>query len=182
MAWPQNIILVGFMATGKSHVGRILSRRTGWALVDADEEIVCRTGKPIHRTFKEEGEAAFRTLERSVVSELCAGSEQIIVAGGGAFVDPDNRRRMLGSGLVFCLSARAEIIHRRVGQGRARGAAVRPLLAGADPLERIQTLLAERAEAYAQAHHTIETDSLTPEQVAQDILRLCYAGSADGGS
>ena len=182
LAWPQNIILVGFMASGKSHVGRILSRRIGWPLVDTDREVVNRAGKPIHQIFQEEGETGFRTLESSVISDLCAGSERIIAAGGGAFVNPDNQQRMLTSGLVFCLSAPAETIHSRVNKGKTSGASVRPLLAGADPLERIQTLLAERAEAYAQAHHTIETDSLTPEQVAQDILRFCYAGPADGGS
>jgi shikimate kinase len=174
LAQPQNIILVGFMASGKSHVGRVLSRKTGWPLVDADDEIVHRAGKPIHQLFQEQGEAAFRTLESTIITDLCAGSGRIIAAGGGAFVSLDNRRRMLDSGLVFCLSARPETVYRRVAESSTSDAAVRPLLAGDNPLERIKTLLAKRSQAYAQAHHTIETDTLTPEQVADCILRLCH--------
>jgi shikimate kinase len=102
------------MATGKSHVGGILAARTAWPLVDTDEEIVSRAGKPIHQIFQEEGEAAFRALERAAIVERCAGAQQIIATGGGAFVDPDNRRLMRESGLVVCLSARAETILQRV--------------------------------------------------------------------
>ena len=94
------------MASGKSRVGRILSERTGLPLVDADSVIVERAGKSIEQIFAEEGEAAFRALERQVIAELCGGSMQIISAGGGAFVDPDNRRVMLAGGTVFCLHAR----------------------------------------------------------------------------
>jgi shikimate kinase len=174
LAHPQNIILVGFMASGKSHVGRILSRKMGWPLVDADDEIAHRAGKPIHLIFQEDGESAFRTLERAVIADLCAGSGRIIAAGGGAFINPDNRRRMLDSSLVFCLSARPETVYRRIAKSSASAAAVRPLLVGDNPLERIKALLAERAAAYAQAHHTIKTDTLDPEQVADCILRLCH--------
>lgn len=188
MAPPRNIILVGFMASGKSRVGRILSQHTGWPLVDTDEEIVRQWGKSVQRIFDEAGEVAFRAVERSIVADLCAGSGRIIAAGGGAFVDPDNRRLMLASGLVFCLGARAETIQRRLAPvptcrdtpapsgmawGQGGEAATRPLLAGNNSLERIRALLAQRAEAYGQAHHTIETDLLTPEEVAHSILGLC---------
>ena len=183
------------MATGKSHVGRILSQRTGWPLVDADQEIERRAGKTIPQVFQDEGEPAFRALEVSVITELCAGSGQIIAAGGGAIVDPDSRRLMLASGLVCCLSARPETIYHRVtdsaDEGKCEGGIawreaedtggsaepVRPLLSGERPLERIKTLLAQRAEAYGEAHHTIETDSLTPEEVAQRVLRLWDPGT-----
>jgi shikimate kinase len=174
LAQPQNIILVGFMASGKSHVGRILSQRTGWPLADADWEIAHQAGKSIHRIFQEQGEAAFRALESSVIADLCAGSGRIIAAGGGAFINSDNQRRMLESGLVFCLSARPETIYHRVARTNASDAAARPLLAGDNPMERIKTLLAQRSPAYAQAHHIIETDNLNPEQVADCVLRLCH--------
>ncbi len=114
MSLPNNIFLVGFMASGKTRVGEILAGLTGWELVDADEEIVRRDGRPIDRIFQDDGEAAFRTLERSVFGELCAGSRRIVAAGGGAFVDPENRSQMLASGVVFCLSAEPETIHRRL--------------------------------------------------------------------
>jgi shikimate kinase len=166
----DNIILVGFMASGKSHVGRILALRTGMPLVDADTEIVARAGKSIDRIFAEEGEAAFRALEREVIAGLCAGTGRIISAGGGAFVDPDNRRVMLSGGTVFCLQAQPETIYRRLTSDNNTGQAVRPLLAGDDPLGRIQELLAQRADAYGQAHYRIDTDALTPEEVAKGVL------------
>ena len=185
MALPKNILLVGFMASGKTEAGRALARRTGWPLVDTDAEIVARAGRPIHQIFQEEGEPAFRNLEAKVIQELCAGSGQIIAAGGGAFVDPVNRERMLADGLVYCLTARPETIHRRITNppslppwtkgnlGWPDGEPVRPLLAGDNPLARIRELLAQRAQVYAQAHFTVETDDLTPEQVARHILKLC---------
>jgi shikimate kinase len=182
LVWPQNIILVGFMATGKSHVGRILSGRTGWVLSDTDAEIVRRTKTSIHQIFQEKGEDAFRILERSVLLKVCAASDQIIVAGGGAFVDSENRQRMLGSGLVFCLSARAETIHQRLNSRSVRAGSKRPLLMGANSLKSIQSLLADRAGAYAQANYVIETDFMTPEQVVQAILRVCYRESTNGRS
>ncbi len=171
---PQrdNIILVGFMASGKSHVGRILSERTGLPLVDADSVIVERAGKSIEQIFAYEGENAFRALERQVIAELCQDNGQIISAGGGAFVDPDNRRVMLQGGTVFCLQASPETVYQRLKADNDSGQAVRPLLAGADPLGRIRELLAQRAEAYGQAHHCIDTDELTPEEVAEQALNL----------
>ncbi len=168
----DNIILVGFMASGKSHVGRILSERTGMPLVDADSVIVERAGKSIEQIFADEGEAVFRALEREVIAELCSDKGQIISAGGGAFVDPDNRRAMLAGGMVFCLQARPETIYHRLKLDNETGQAVRPLLAGPDPLRRIRELLAQRAEAYGQAHHCIDTDELTPEEVVEQALNL----------
>ena len=119
----DNIILAGFMASGKSHVGRILSQRTGMPLVDADSVIVERAGKSIEQIFADEGEAAFRALERHVIAELCRGTGQIISAGGGAFIHLENREAMLAGGTVFCLQARPETIYQRLQTDRASGAA-----------------------------------------------------------
>ncbi len=171
----RNIILVGFMASGKSSVGRALSRRCGWPKVDADEEIVSRAGKPIAEIFRESGEDAFRELERAVVTDICGQTGRIIAAGGGSFIDDENRQTMLDGGTVFYLSARPETIHRRVTKGNPN-APVRPLLGEGNPLERITELLAQRTPAYSQAHHSVETDGLTPDQVAQAILKICGPG------
>lgn len=176
----DNIILVGFMASGKSHVGRILSERAGMPLVDADSVIVEQEGKSIEQIFADEGESAFRALEREVIAELCGDKGQIISAGGGAFVDPDNRRAMLAGGTVFCLQARPETIYERLKADNDSGQAARPLLAGPDPLGRIRELLAARAEAYGQAHHCIETDELTPYEVAQRVLNLLATEAPTG--
>lgn len=172
-----NIILVGFMASGKSSVSRALSRRCGWPRVDADDEIVSRAGKPIADIFRDSGEDAFRDLERSVVSDICGEKGRIIAAGGGSFIDDENRRIMLEGGTVFYLSARPETIHRRVTRGNPNAPA-RPLLGAGNPLERIKELLAQRTPAYSQAHHAVETDGRTPDQVAQAVLKICGAGIA----
>ena len=178
---PRNIILVGFMASGKTSVGRALARRADWTFVDADDVIVARAGKPIHRIFEEDGEPAFRELERRVIADLCAGERQIIASGGGAFVNEQNRDAMLLGGRVFFLSATPATILRRVQEEDA-GGPIRPLLAPSassgqadDPEARIAELLAQRTPAYAQAHHTVETDALTPEGVAASGLRR-FAG------
>ena len=171
----RNIIVVGFMASGKSSVGRALFRRCGWPRVDADEEIVSRAGKPIADIFRDSGEDAFRELERAVVTDICRESGRIIAVGGGSFIDDENRQTMLDGGTVFYLSARPETIHRRVTKGNPN-APVRPLLGEGNPLERITELLAQRTPAYSQAHHSVETDGLTPDEVAQAILKICGPG------
>ena len=169
---PRNIILVGFMASGKTSVGRALAERTGWTLVDADYVIVSRAGKPIHRIFSEDEEPAFRELERQVIADLCAGERQVIASGGGSFVDAQNREVMLAGGLVFFLSASPATILRRV-QEEDGGGPIRPLLAVDDPEARIAELLGQRHPAYAQAHHTVETDALTSQGVAGEIVSIC---------
>ena len=167
------------MGSGKSAVGRVLARQTGWVLADTDGEVVSRSNKPIHQIFQDQGETAFRALERSAIEDLCAGSQQVISAGGGAFLDPGNRDLMLASGMVFCLAASPETLLKRTSRSRDRAKSpgskvpVRPLLSGENPLEQIRDLLAQRSDSYAQAHHTIQTDGLTPAQVAQQILDLC---------
>ena len=167
----DNIILVGFMATGKSHVGRLVARMTGRRTADIDEEIVRRARKPIHRIFSEDGEAVFRAMERHATLTLCDGGNKVISAGGGAFAQELTRQVLLESGTVFCLTARPETIHHRITRG-SPNAAVRPMLAGGDPLDRIRELLEERAEAYAHAHYAVATDDRTPEQVAEAILEI----------
>ena len=202
---PENIFLIGFMASGKSHVGRILAREIGWPLVDADEEIVRRAGKTIEAIFQADGEPTFRVLEASVLADLCAGSKQVVATGGGAFLNPGSRQAMLDRGLVLCLNARPETIFQRLGRtapeaeleandGEAgrdykdgadpgvkqEAGPVRPLLAGDDPLERIKSLLEERAGAYSQAHYSIPTDDFTPEQVARQIVEIWKAETSQG--
>ena len=204
------------MASGKSHVGRLLAQKIGWPLVDADAEIVRRAGKPIEAIFQADGEPAFRALEVSVLEELCAGSNQVVATGGGAFMNPVSRQAMLERGLVLCLNARPETIFRRLGRAsleandgkakdgkakdeggsenypdgadrtnrRDKGEArpVRPLLSGDDTLERIKSLLEERAGVYSQAHYSIPTDDFTPEQVARQIVEIWNAETGQGSS
>ena len=171
----RNIILVGFMASGKSSVARAISRRCHWPRIDADEEIVARARKPIADIFRDSGEDVFRALERTVVSDICGEAGRVIAAGGGSFMDDENRQAMLDGGTVFYLSARPETIHYRGTRGNPN-APVRPLLGAGNSLQRIEELLQERMPVYSQAHHTVETDGLSPDQVAMAILKICGPG------
>jgi len=179
---PSNIFLVGFMASGKSHVGRQLAKRTGWKLLDADSVIIERAGRNIEEIFKTEGEVFFRSLESEIVSELCSGSRQIIAMGGGAFLNPANREQMLSHGSVVCLRAKPETIFKRLNKSQSkdrggRNTPVRPLLGQNDPLEKIESLIQERSVAYSEAHYQVDTDEFGPDEIAVQILNLLGKGS-----
>ena len=170
------IILTGFSGTGKTAVGRRVARDLGWRFVDTDELIVERAGKPIERIFAEDGEASFRAHEREAVAEVCRMADVVASTGGGAIAGDDNRTLMLDSGLVVCMEAKPETIYARLSHspaGDAGEAMVRPLLTagGQDPLERIESLKRERQWAYALAHWTVNTDGLSVEQCAQEVVR-----------
>jgi shikimate kinase len=181
------LILTGFMATGKSVVGPLVARRLGWRFVDSDAEVAARAGKSIAAVFADEGEARMRALEREVIAALardrrrCAQCGRrrpaVIATGGGAIVEEANFAEMHAAGVVICLSARPEVIARRV----ARTAARRPKLAeGGKPLlERINELMAERASAYARADATIDTSEIAIEAVVERVLDA-YAAHGRG--
>ena len=171
-ALPRNIILVGFSGTGKTQVGQEAARLLGWEFVDTDEDIERRAGKPIRRIFAEDGEPAFRALERDRIRAACEGSRLVVSTGGGAPVDPDNRAAMLGGGTVVCLDAQPSTIYRRLLEDAGNSVAGRPMLSGPDPLARITALKEERRSSYAAAHHVLATDGLTVEEVAQAVVKL----------
>ena len=162
----MNIILSGFMGTGKTAVGKRVAKRLGWRFVDVDQLIEATAKMPIPRIFSERGEAVFRRLERRCIARVIHGREQVIATGGGAFVDPQNRSRLRACGPVICLTAQPGAILQRVG----RRLDTRPLLHGsAKPLTRIRTLLAQRAKAYAQADVTIDTSHLSVDEVVERV-------------
>jgi len=162
----RNIVLVGFMGTGKTTVGRLLSERTGMPLVDMDERIEERAGKTINRIFAEGGEKAFRTLERQVARELSAQSGQVVSTGGGVVLDPDNISDFEKNGLVVCLLASAEAILDRVKSDDTR-----PLLAG-EKQEKILQLLETRRPIYEAFAHKIDTEGTSPGSIAAQIIAL----------
>ncbi|MCF7849191.1 MAG: shikimate kinase [Kiritimatiellales bacterium] len=165
----KNIVLVGFMGTGKTTLGRLLAARTGMKLVDMDSIIEERAGKLISDIFAQEGEAHFRQLERALVQELAAESGLVVSTGGGIVLDPDNIADFERTGLVVCLLLSAEAILERV-----RHDDTRPLLSG-DKVEKIRELLEFRRPLYEAIEHRIETDGLTPEQKATQIMELYNA-------
>lgn len=165
----MNIILTGFMGTGKSQVGRRLAKRLGWRFTDVDRLIVAAAGKTIPTIFSEHGEAVFRRLERRCIARVVCVRQQVIATGGGAFVDPESRARLRVSGPVVCLTASPTAILARL-RGRLDA---RPMLAGSRmPLARIRQLLKARARVYAQADLTVDTTHRTIEQVVDDLWRV----------
>jgi shikimate kinase len=178
------MILTGFMATGKSTVARHLARRLRWRLIDCDAEIAARAGQPIQQIFRERGEAHFRELERGVIADITSDRRRcaqcgrprpaVIATGGGAIVDPQNYSALRHCGVIICLSARPEVIARRV----ASSVKARPMLGrGGGPLERrIAVLMKQRRAAYARATFTIDTSERTVEQVVDAILTKLTEG------
>jgi shikimate kinase/3-dehydroquinate synthase len=164
-----NIVITGFMGTGKSAVGQEVARRLGWQFVDMDDVIVERAGKPIPRIFAEDGELAFRKIESDVCADLSARERLVVATGGGALVNPDNRRVMMRSGTVICLNADPDEILRRVGDDDNR-----PLLDVPDPRARIAELLDARRAAYQAIPWQIETTGLSVEQVAERVMELAH--------
>ncbi len=160
------------MGSGKSTVGCEVARRLGVPAQDSDAQIVARCGRSIAAIFAEEGEAAFRTLEREAIERL-AGQECVVSLGGGAMAQPGVPERLRASGPVFYLMASPETLAARVA-----GESGRPLLEGLDEkgrLARLSAKLEERRAAYEQADHHVETDGLSPDQVADQVIALLEA-------
>lgn len=161
----RNIVLTGFMGTGKSTVGRIIAEQLGWRFVDADDEIEERFG-PIERIFALEGEGGFRSKERQVALDLAESERTVIATGGGMLLDSELAQRFSASGVIFCLRAEPDAILERV---LADVQVTRPLLDGDDPAARIRELLRDRERAYA-AFTQVSTDEKSPTQVADEII------------
>jgi len=167
-----HLLLVGPMGSGKTHVGRLLAARLGWAFVDLDAAIVAAAGKPIPAIFEDEGEAAFRVHESRALSTALAQPRQVIATGGGAVLDPANRAAMQDAGRIVYLQVAPDEQLRRLADDRER-----PLLAVADRAARLATLQAEREPLYrAVADLAFDTDGRTPERIAEALAALLHDG------
>lgn len=165
---PENIVLIGFMGSGKTTVGRELQHRLGYPLVDMDLVIEQRAGKTITEIFADPGEAAFRDMETSLLGELGhpESPRRIISTGGGVVGRQENRELLKNLGYVVWLHAPAAVILERTGKSRTR-----PLLQTEDPATRIQTLMEERRPLYEEtAHLKLDTTGLCSDEVATGIL------------
>ena len=179
-ASKHNIFLTGFSGSGKSAVGSAVAQRLGWSFVDLDDEIVRSQSMPIEDLFRNQGEARFRELERETLASVCQHDRQVISTGGGVAADARNRELMQASGLVVCLEASPETLHRRLSNQESDSSEpeVRPMLAGADPLARIRELKAQRQSAYAMADWIVQTDRLDIAEVTEEVARFWEQASA----
>lgn len=157
------------MATGKSTIGRLAAERLGRVFVDTDEIIEDRHG-PIPEIFAEQGEEAFRDLERQVAAELAQRSDLVISTGGRMMLDGQNAAELSTTGDVICLTATSDEILARVTEQQASDGLKRPML-GDDPAGRIKVLLAERAEGYGRFRQ-LATSGRTPDEIVDELLEL----------
>jgi shikimate kinase len=168
-----NIILTGFMATGKTVVGTMLAEQMGYEFVDTDELIVKRSGMPIAEIFDKKGEAAFRRFERDLAQELGKKDGLVVSTGGGLMLDPANVAALSRRGRIFCLVATPEEIFNRVSNDKHVN---RPLLNVDDPMHQIVEMMTRREEGYGRFPQIV-TSGKTPEEVTRSLLTICRSDS-----
>ncbi len=162
----KNIYLVGFMGTGKTTVGKILSKELKREFVETDELIEKKENLDIPAIFSLKGERYFRKVEKEVLKEVSCKNSLIVSCGGGIVIDKENLSLLKKTGFVVCLTADASIIYERTVSYKHR-----PLLNVDNPLERIKKLLREREPFYKEAHLFIDTANISPQDVATKIIK-----------
>lgn len=164
--FPYNIVLIGFMGTGKTTVGKDLSQKLSMDYIDTDALIQERMGISINEIFEKYGEDFFRKIEKNIIDEISATKNTIILCGGGVVLNQENIPKLRENGKTILLKAQPITIYHRVKEDHSR-----PLLKGRMSLETIEKLLKEREEAYAtSADLTIETDGKMVEEITSEII------------
>lgn len=168
------VVLIGFMATGKSTVGRVLAERLGRPFKDLDQMIEETAGMTVAEIFRRGGEPEFRRQEAEALRRALAVPGVVLATGGGAACQEANLQAMLAAAHVVALSAPPSAVVARTG-----GRSGRPLLDGAsDPLAAAEALLKQREPFYARAHARVDTVGKTPEDVAAEVLAALAAREA----
>lgn len=163
----KNIVIVGFMGTGKTEVSRYIAESLDMKLINTDDLIEKKAGMSINEIFSKKGEQHFRELEKEVVKEISQLKDSVIDTGGGVVMDEENVEDLGDDGLIFCLSATPEEILERT-----KGYSHRPLLNVSDPVDEIKRLLNKRKEYYERADYQIKTSGKSVTQVAQEIIDI----------
>ena len=162
----KNIVLIGFMGTGKTTIGRLLASRLGRPFVDCDKKVEYENGMTIREIFAHYGEGYFRQQEQEMITKLSRYDNAVIATGGGVVLSSENMRRLKRNGVIIALTASVETILERTGRRNTR-----PLLLDLLPREQIvHKLLNERGALYQKADFSIDTDSNSPQYVISEIM------------
>lgn len=170
----QKIFLGGFMAAGKTAVGRELARRLRLPFVDTDNLVEAQAHMEIHEIFFRHGEGAFRSLEAKVVEEVCSLEGVIVGLGGGVLANDELKRKVFSNGVLVVLDVTPDTVRRRVESQKGR----RPLLERED----VESLMSRRQSAYAEAHLRVKTDDRSVEDVAEEIIKALSLNEPEEGS
>lgn len=171
-----NLVLEGFMGTGKSTVGAILARRLQWDFIDTDEHIERQAGLSIKEIFSQHGEAGFRAMERDACLQAASKQFTVVALGGGALLDSGSRSAIEESGVVILLTCGLQELLMRLEESARKGE--RPMLAG-NFGERVEHLLHIRGELYDSIPLKVDTTHLTPEEVADKVIELYGSEAQD---
>ena len=163
----NNVILVGFMGTGKTAAGKALAEKIGFKFIDTDLMVEAEAKKSIPDIFRLEGEAQFRKYEADAIKRINHLKNYVIATGGGAVMMDDNIANMKRAGMVVCLTATPDVIFERTQRNDYR-----PLLQTQEPLKKILSLLKIREPQYQKADYIIDTSNLSVDAVVQTIISL----------
>jgi len=168
----KNIVLIGFMGTGKTTIGRLLASRLGRPFVDSDKKVEYENGMTIREIFEIHGEEYFREKEREMIAKLSRYNTAVIATGGGVVLSSDSMRRLKKNGVIIALTASVETILERTGRRNSR-----PLLLDFFAREQIiYKLLHERRELYQKADFSIDTNNNSPQHVITEIMLFLRQG------
>ncbi len=176
----MNLTLIGYRATGKTTLARLLAERLDWDWIDADVEIERVAEKTIAEIFAEDGEPVFRDIEAQVIVDLTVRSNLVIAAGGGAPLREESRKAMRDGGQVVWLQASAETVHARM-TGDVTTATRRPSLTDKGPLDEIVHVMSARGPIYREAAHVaVDTDDRSLESIVNEILERVDVNGTPG--
>jgi len=167
----KNLVLVGFMGSGKTSAGQLAAQRLGMKFLDMDAMIERRHNQRISQIFEMRGEAFFRQQERALVRELASQQDRVIATGGGIVLDPNNLRDLGRLSVIICCWVDADVAYERTKDAKHR-----PLLGDeTDRLPRLEALLRERESLYKAIPNRIDTSAMSVEQQADELVRIYRA-------
>ncbi|MGE5630385.1 MAG: shikimate kinase [Caulobacteraceae bacterium] len=167
----SNVVLIGFMGTGKSTIGRLVAEKLNRTFLDSDKMIEKETGTTINNIFSSYGESYFREIESKVIHRISQQDNCVIATGGGVVLSPDNMKHLRENGIIICLKAKPEIIYERT-----KNAGSRPLLNVENPASAIEKKLNERKDLYI-GDLVLDTSCIDAGEAADRIVSFVCEGN-----